>query len=84
MLSDEGRFIYCEGYASNTGDGAIGHAWVLDRENGDQVVDNTWARPIDAVYLGIPFAPGFVRECMKTGYFGVLNRPPAGSADPAT
>jgi hypothetical protein len=74
MLCDQGRFVYCDGYAISTifRGLTLRHAWVLDRENGDQVVDTTWARPFEAVYLGIPFAPKFVRERMrKSGYYGV-------------
>ena len=48
--------------------GAAEHAWVLDRQNGDQVVDNTWAQPEAAVYLGVPLAPEFVRQFMKPGH----------------
>jgi hypothetical protein len=70
MLHDQERFIYYEGYALRLGGGAVNHAWVLDRENGDQVVDNTWTQPQSAVYLGVPLAPGFVREFMKTLRFG--------------
>jgi hypothetical protein len=73
MLRDQERFIYCEGYAlTDQLAGAANHAWVLDRENGDHVVDNTWAQPEAAVYLGVPLAPGFARQFMPTGY-GVLN-----------
>jgi len=68
MLRDQDRFIYCEGYALPGGlASAAEHAWVLDRQNGDQVVDNTWLRPEAAVYLGVPLAPEFVRKFMKPG-----------------
>jgi hypothetical protein len=75
MRRDPDRFVYCEGYADYVCDRPIPlcHAWVLDRANGDQVVDNTWPHPIEAVYLGIPFAPEFVRERMRaSGYYGVF------------
>jgi hypothetical protein len=86
MLRDQERFIYCEGYALRLGGGATNHAWVLDRENGDQVVDNTWELPESAVYLGVPLAPAFVRQFMETVQFGgtLLNYLWQGAVAPAS
>jgi hypothetical protein len=60
------RYVYCEGFAIRTSLGIVvgEHAWVLDRERDWMVIDNTWERPIEGIYLGIPFTHDFVIRCM--------------------
>lgn len=70
MLRDPSRFIYCEGFAMRDRlHGAAHCAWVLDRDNGDHVVDCTRNAPELAVYLGVPLAPSYVDINVRfTGY----------------
>lgn len=77
-LRDPSRFIYCEGFVAANGlFGATHYAWVLDRDNGDHVVNCTERDPQLFVYLGVPLAPAFVREFVstKSGVLDELSRP---------
>jgi hypothetical protein len=91
QLAIDPRFIYCEGYATS---GMVNfplgiHAWVLDRERDYAVVDNTWARPIDATYLGIPMNWQYVCDTvMRKQTYSVIDNWQTGYPilrdDPAT
>jgi hypothetical protein len=90
MLTDEERFLYCEGYAVRPSLGfATGtHAWVLDRARDWAVVDNTWADPAECVYLGVPLSRSYVGDTLtRKRTYGVLDNWEEGfpilKADPA-
>ncbi len=78
MLTNPERYIYCEGFGVRMSLGITTgeHAWVLDRERDWAVVDNTWAKPVTGIYLGIPFSYDFVVKCLMGGakVYGVLDR----------
>jgi hypothetical protein len=80
-VTDEERFIYCEGYAMRQSLGIVTgmHAWVLDRGDGYRVVDNTWRRPVEAVYFGIPLKFSYLQDAVhRKGTYGVLIDPDYG------
>jgi hypothetical protein len=69
------RFIYVEGYAASALGLTVAHAWCATADG--VVVDNTWAEPEKAAYLGIAFDAEFLRRHIhKTGYWGVFGEMP--------
>jgi len=55
-------WIYVEGFALSNVGLAVHHAWVTHRRSPDLVYELAWDDDPDAVYLGIAFVAGFVRE----------------------
>ena len=69
------RYIYVEGYAVSAIGLMVAHAWCTAADG--LVVDNTWAEPENAGYLGIAFDTEFLRTHIhKTGYWGVFGEMP--------
>lgn len=79
MTGDPERWIYCEGYAIR---GEIGfvvgaHAFLLDRNNGFEVVDPTWRNTKAGAYLGVPINPRFVlHQMIANRSYGLLDNWP--------
>lgn len=69
------RFMYCEGYAvSAVVPMAIGHAWVLDIENNNAVVDNTWDDGM--AYFGVAITiDALLERLVEQGVYGYFYRP---------
>jgi hypothetical protein len=83
------RWVYCEGYAIRSVLPMVlgEHAWVLDSENGYEVVDPTWRDTKDGLYLGIPINPHYLRrQLVANKVYGLLNlddfKPPPMFGDP--
>ena len=56
---------YCEGYATTSKIPiAVVHAWLVDSER--QVIDPTWGRRNDPVYIGITFERDYVINFVNT------------------
>ena len=75
-LSDRERYVYCEGYAVRPSLGVtVGlHAWVLDCDEGWQVIDPTWRDTAGSAYLGIPFAPAYLcDQLMDNKVYGLID-----------
>lgn len=61
--------IYCEGYAVNII--PCHHAWAITHDT--TVVDLTWLKPQECVYIGVPFSFKFVKETLaSTGMYGIM------------
>ena len=83
VLENPGRWVYCEGYAVRPALGIVVglHAWLLDAQNGWEVIDVTWRDTAGGAYLGIPFSRDYLaRSLAESGVYGLIDcwtaRPP--------